>query len=423
VIVYALVVFFVLEYVRPGTYFPPINWLRLNTVVPLIVVLASLFGRAVPPKPSVAAELNAKILIFLLGLVVVTGVFAEFTLYAFDVFTAVLGYCLIFWVLSREIMTVQHLKAVFWVLMFVHLLLAVLTPQMFLDPSVRHYLPAATFMGDGNDYALSIDIVVPLVLFLLLESKRTLEKMALAVALGVLLFAVVATQSRGGTIALGVVGVYYWLKSDKKLVTGALAAVALVGVLALAPGKYFERMSSISQYETDGSAQGRISAWTAGTRMALFNPLGVGAGQFPPNYARYATAGEVGWKTAHSIYFLILGELGFLGLGTLLFFIGSNLEANRRVLKRLKDIDTPEAATGRRIVAALSASLLSYAVAGAFLSATYYPHMFVLAGLLVAARRIASNQGMQTASKASPATPSLVYHPAIRAALSSGKAS
>jgi putative inorganic carbon (HCO3(-)) transporter len=422
VIYYGLLLFFVLEYVRPGTYFPPINWVRLNTFAPLLVVLASALGQSKIAKPKVLPELNAKIFLFLLALMVVTAPFAEVRPFALEVFTMVVGYSLIFWVLSRELTTLNQMKGVIWILIFVHLVLAVCTPQMFLDPSTRYYIPAATFLGDGNDYALSINIVVPLCLFLLLDAKGRAVKIAIGVAFGVLLFAVIATQSRGGTLGLGAVAVYYWMKSDRKLVTGALAAVALVGILALAPGKYFERMNSISTYETDGSAQGRLSAWRSGTRMALFNPLGVGAGQFPPNFKRYATQGEVGWKTAHSIYFLILGELGFLGLAALLFYIVSNLAVNRRVLRSLKGSTSPAAVSSKRMVAALSASVLAYAVAGAFLSATYYPHMFVLAGLMVAARRIAraAESGQATPK---PATPTMTIHPALRATLGGRRAS
>ena len=39
----------------------------------------------------------------------------------------------------------------------------------------------------------------------------------------VLIFCVISTQSRGGTLALGFVAFHYWLKSPKKMVTGAVA--------------------------------------------------------------------------------------------------------------------------------------------------------------------------------------------------------
>ena len=41
----------------------------------------------------------------------------------------------------------------------------------------------------------------------------------------------------------------------------------------------------------------------------------------------------------------------------------------------------------------LNAGMVGFAVAGAFLSATYYPHMYVLTALLISARIFASRAG------------------------------
>ena len=147
-------------------------------------------------------------------------------------------------------------------------------------------------------------------------------------------------------------------------------------ILAVAPSSYLSRMDKIANAE-DGSAQGRINAWKAGIWMAIYNPvLGAGAGNFTVHWG----------KTAHSIYFLTLGELGLSGVALLL-------------LHRVEPLREPAAAAGGRgprpsddgdgpaLLATMSARLLAFAVAGAFLSATYYPHMYVLAGLHTAARR------------------------------------
>jgi putative inorganic carbon (hco3(-)) transporter len=424
VIYYALLLFFITEYVRPGNYFAPINWVRLNTLVPAFMVFGSLFFKGTFVKPDIMGERNTKIILTFLGMVTFSVLWAEVTMYAFTVFTTVIGYGLIYWVLARELPTIGKLKGVFGVLILVHLILAALTPQMFLDPGTRHYIASATFLGDGNDFALSVDIAIPLCLFLLLESRGFMGKMMFAGMLAILLFCVVASQSRGGTMALVAIGGYYWMKSDKKAVTGGLAVAAVVVVLAFAPAKYFERMNTIQSYETDGSAQGRIHAWQAGTRMAIYNPLGVGAGQFPANYIRYSVGSdETRWKTAHSIYFLILGELGFPGLCVLLFFIVSNLLENAKLMRELKlRPPSPEATTAARLLASLSAAVLAYAIAGAFLSAAYYPHMWVIAGLSVAGRRLV-REGARQASPASAAVPALTYHPAIRAVLGDRRAS
>jgi len=418
-IYYALLLFFVLEYARPGSYIPGLDALRLNSLVPILVVLGTMFTHPPVSNAEVMKESNTKLIGFLLGLIALSVLTAEVTLYAWDVFKAVVGYVLVYWAIGRQVGDLQRLKGLFRTLVVVHLLLAAMTPEMFTDPDTRHYIAAGTFLGDGNDFALSVNLVIPFALFLMLEARTIAGRVVSGGALLVLVLCVVATQSRGGTLALVFTGAYYWCKSDKKVVTGLLGIAGLAAVLVFAPPEYFERMDTISSYETDGSAQGRITAWKAGTAMALSNPLlGVGAGQFPGKFVEFAPAGpsgpEVRWKTAHSIYFLILGELGFPGLGLLLGFIVSNLVTNRRQAREFRKRSPDEQVEGR-LLACLSASLLAYAIAGAFLSATYYPHMFVLGGLLVAARRIARtihSSSDEGAVVDQPAT--ITYHWALR---------
>jgi putative inorganic carbon (HCO3(-)) transporter len=424
---YGLLLFFVLEYARPGAYVPGIDAVRLNSLVPLMLILGTTFGKTKVSGAEFLSETNTKIIAGLLFMILASFIVADVTLMAFDLFTMVLGYVLVFWIISMQVTDVQKVKGLFKTLIFVHLLLAALTPQMFTDSSTRHYIAAGTFLGDGNDYALSVNLVVPFCLFLMFESKKV-TKLVWAAVLFLLVLCIVATQSRGGTIALALVGFYYWLKIDKKVVTGVLAVVAVATVLIVAPPKYFERMQSISEYETDGSAQGRISAWRAGIGMALHNPLlGIGAGNFPANYTKFAPVGpngpETRWKTAHSIYFLILGELGLPGLGLLIGFVVTNLRQNRMLLQRIRERTSVET-TEARLLACLSASVLAYATAGAFLSATYYPHMFVLAGLCFSARRLArATLEAPGRVEAAPAKPAITYHWAMRKAMSGRHAS
>jgi putative inorganic carbon (hco3(-)) transporter len=396
---YGLILFFIFEYVRPGSFIPALNALHLNALIPLIVVAGTLIQQR-QVAPGLAHEGSTRILFFILGMIAFSVLTADVTFYAFEIFLAVLGYVLIYWVIPKQATDLGRIKGIFGVLIVVHLVLAALTPEMFLSPDVRHYIKGGTFLGDGNDFALSITIAIPMCLFLLMESPKLIVKGLCAAALAILLFCVVASQSRGGTLALGATAIYYWMKSDRKVLLGAVGAVGVVTIMAFAPSNYFDRMNTVTSYQTDGSAQGRITAWTAGANMALANPLGVGAGQFPANYVRYSPSKDGGrWKTAHSIYFLILGELGILGLLALIAVIVHNLSANRKVLKRIRS-DSPHAAPDARLLACLSASMLAFAIAGAFLSATYYPHMYVIAGLSVAARRL-----VQTHIEAKPVAP------------------
>ena len=382
-IYWGLLLALVLEYVRPGAYVPGLLALKLNSLVPALVTVASLVGATGRvPTQQLLSEPNTKLIFGFLGLLLLSVLTADVTDYAWTMFTTVTGYVMLFWVISQQVTDLPRITGVFKTLVFVHLVIAVLNPQL-LDGG-RQYIQSGAFMGDGNDFALSLNVAIPLCLFLIFESTKARQRLFYLAALAVLVGLVVLTQSRGGTVALGCVGLYYWLKSDKKLAMGAVAAVAVVMIVALAPSGYFERMSSIGDTE-EGSNRGRIDAWKAAGAMALDNPiLGVGAGHFAIMHgARYG--GLI--QTAHSIYFLVLGELGLPGIVVFIWIIAANLVANRRLAQQLSTRDPAATRSDRQLLAAGSAALIAYATGGAFLSAAYYPHLYVMTALLGASRR------------------------------------
>ena len=388
-IYYVLLLFFVFEYVRPGAYVGGLDALHLNSIVPLTCIIGTIVMKTPVSSREFFAEWNTKIMGAMLGLLVVSTLFATVTLYAYDVTTTVFAYILIYWILVRQVGDVRRLKGVFITLTAAHIIIAGLNPAVFSPTDTRVGINSGAFLGDGNDFALSVNICIPLCLFLMAESKK-IYKAFWAGALVTLVLCVIATQSRGGTVALAAVGLYYWLKSARKLQTAAVFVVVVAIVLAWAPASYFDRMATISDTE-ESSTKGRTDAWKMSVQMALANPvLGAGAGHFPVGYGHIRMAqGDPGrWMTAHSIYFLMLGELGVPGLALLLTFIFGNLAANRRMLREAGQLPPDQAATARNVLASTSAALVAFATGGAFLSAAYYPHLYVLAGMLTATRHI-----------------------------------
>jgi len=386
-----LLLFFFLDYVRPSNFLPVLEAIHLNSLVPLGTFFGSLLTRPQATKPASPGEpSNDAMMAVLLGLIVLSITVGVITERVFNIFTTVLGYAAIYWTLTQQVTTIKRLTAVVKTLLVVHLIVAALNPILFTDPDARHYVTSGAFLGDGNDFALSLNVVIPLCLFLLSESKKARQKIFWTAALLVCITCVVLTKSRGGTIALVCVGLYYWAKSDRKVLSGVGALLVVGLILLAAPPSYFDRMSTIADSQ-EGSAQGRIQAWSAGIQMAVDAPLtGVGAGHF----------GFTHGKTAHSIYFLALGELGFPGLILLLMIIFRNLTANRRLLKEIAGDES--AGRERRLLAALSASMIAYATGGAFLSALYYPHLYVLAGLHTAARRLVRERSEVTPKVLAP---------------------
>jgi O-antigen ligase len=116
--------------------------------------------------------------------------------------------------------------------------------------------------------------------------------------------------------------------------------VAIAGWMA-APEEYKERIYSISEYETEGSAQGRLRAWGIAINMAKSNPVfGVGLGKFGKNYLKYAenpTPGELDGSAiivAHSSYLQIWSECGTPAFLLYFTLIGSSFYTIWRIRRK-----------------------------------------------------------------------------------------
>jgi putative inorganic carbon (hco3(-)) transporter len=402
-IYYGILLFFVLEYVRPSSYVPALNALHLNSLVPLAVFAGSLIGTSKKIKiADVLQSTNARWLMFLLLLLVISLLTCDVKTYAFDMFMAILSYCFMYAFLRTEIYDIDRIKGVFKILILVHFIVGALTPEMFSGDGQRHYIASGAFLGDGNDFALSVNVVIPLCLFMMLESRKFMARAFYAGILVILILAIVATQSRGGILSLVSVVLYLWIKSDKKLLgIVGIAFISLI-ILASAPPEFFERMETMTQTgeKMEGSAQGRIEAWKAAVRMAADHPLtGVGAGHFPVKYGveyrpEGATRSSVPWQTAHSNYFVILGELGIPGIVFLVTIIVLNLKAGEQMLSRITAQRDNIENTYYRLTISLNASLIAFAVGGAFLTALRHPHLYLLAALLECGRYICNERLM-----------------------------
>jgi putative inorganic carbon (HCO3(-)) transporter len=413
-----VVVFF--EYARPASYFKPLSAVPLNSMLPLLLMVVTFFAAGLRPVSEIFKDRMARWPLVYIVFILASMGWADITTRAYTVFTLALGYTFLFWMIARIITTEERLRGMFLVLIISHLFLLVMNPEVVLDPNNRNYIKGASFLGDGNDFSLSLCILMPLAMLLALHSQG-MKRMAYFAVMGIVLLAIIATQSRGATLGIAAVFGYLWLQSSRKALGVVAILLAVVVVLIYAPPVYFQRMGTITNYENESSAEGRIHAWRAGTRMAANNVLGVGAGNFPNSFPKYRSEdAPTRWMTAHSMYFLILGELGILGLLLLLKLIFGNVRANRDLHRELmKDATgpprkargkppaapevSPELKRAQTILHFMTASMLGFAVAGAFLSVAYYPHIFVMTGLMLSARAIlATRLGVDLATLWAP---------------------
>lgn len=239
---------------------------------------------------------------------------------------------------------------------------------------------AGGFIEGNNEVGLAMIMVIPLIYYFFLQATRAWQRWAL---LGTMLLtgvSVLGTHSRGALLGLACMGVLLWLRGPKKL-HSALAIAVVAGVaVSFMPASFTERMATIKSYGDDTSAVSRIYAWQTAINVANDRPLGAGYAMYVQSVSdRYGEGQEfeglldakvLQARAAHSIYFQVLGEHGWIGLSLFLAIFLVTWRLATRLRKR---------AAGRedlkwvaQLAGMCQVSLVGYAAGGAFLSLAYF---------------------------------------------------
>ena len=368
-----------IEYIRPELYFPAFGAAKIGTILPFALLGITLFYNSNIKSADIFSSGNTKWLLFFLFLIFVSLMTCDVTLYAYIRMTQTLGYFSLFYIICYYTDTFKKLIGILFTLVVIHILLVFLNPDIILHPETRTYMTAGPFLGDGNDYALSLTIVFPMSIYLWLIADSKLKKIITLGMLIVVVLSVIGTQSRGATLGMAGVLLYMWWEGRNKIIGLLAVFLLLITAVLFAPPEYFTRMETISNYEEEGSAQGRIAAWKHATELALENPiLGVGAGHFPALHG----------LTAHSMYFLVFAELGFPGIIYLITYLLLNIFRNKSRIKDINDTENIEQIKYRQLFVCLNGSMIGFTISGAFLSVLYYPHTFVLGAIMLSANKI-----------------------------------
>ncbi|MES2739993.1 MAG: putative O-glycosylation ligase, exosortase A system-associated [Pseudomonadota bacterium] len=248
----------------------------------------------------------------------------------------------------------------------------------------RVWGPEGTFIGDNNAVALALIIMIPLMHFLQQNTDSKWVRRALTATMLLTGLAALGSYSRGALLAIGAMCLFMWFKSSQKVAVGSLLVIVAPVFLAFMPDGWFARMDSISEYQADDSAQGRINAWRMAYNLACDRFLG---GGFEISYysifQRYAP-NPADVHAAHSIYFQALGEHGFVGLalylllGVLTWRSAAWIVRNTRGHAPLR--------WARDLVTMIQASMIGFAVGGAFLSLLYFDVPYYLMAAVIATR-------------------------------------
>lgn len=249
----------------------------------------------------------------------------------------------------------------------------------------RVWGPEGTFIGGNNEIALALVMTIPLIRYLHLQEERQWMRWGLAAAMILSGIAAIGSQSRGALLAIIMMGAFLWIKSRNKAVTGVYLGVAVVILALIMPQTWYDRMNTIQDYKEDSSALGRINAWHTAFNVATSRLTGGGFEMFqPPTFRQYAPE-PFRVHDAHSIYFEVLGEHGFIGF---LLFIALGIMTWMRANQIIKHCKfDPEKKWAADLSAMTQVSLIGYAAGGAFLGLAYFDLPYHLMVIVVLAAK------------------------------------
>ena len=250
--------------------------------------------------------------------------------------------------------------------------------------SSRVWGPTDSYIQDNNALGLALVMIIPLGYYLLQVTTRRWLRNGLVGFLLLNTIAVLSTQSRGAFLAIMVMFFVLWTRMRKKLLPAIAMLMLGVMLIAFMPASWETRMRSIGTYQEDSSAMQRLNAWETAVNIA--NARVTGAGFAIANreiFNRYSPNPD--WVfTAHSIYFQVLGEQGWIGL--VLFLMLGILSFWNAAGLRKAALARPETLWVRDLTSMIQVSMVGYAVGGAFLSLSYWDMPYNIMVMLIACK-------------------------------------
>jgi putative inorganic carbon (HCO3(-)) transporter len=397
-----ILVYLMLEYARIPAMFPSLQALQIGKIVVvvtgLIWVLRSVLNRKLK---FVYDPLNWIMVIWALT-VVGSAFFAMNSKLANQGAIDFLKWVIIYFLIINLVDTLPKWQWFMWFLLLLNFKLSQFQIRQFMagydmasspDRFITEGMGAGStgFFGNAGDFGVAMCVVAPLAFYLVRAVKSRVLKVGGIVLSSVFVFSILRCGSRGAALALFLMALFFWLRTSKKLQSGLVILLFVVGFWASAPEAWKERFVSAAEYQQDVTASQRLKLWEAGLRMSADSPLlGVGINNFGTNYAaRYHAPDEarVAWAP-HNIFVQAVSELGVLGFLCLLMAMILVFRRNHET-RKLYLQNNLESDWIAPFAHALDLSLIGYLVSGFFLTVLYYPHLYIIITLAISLNQIA----------------------------------
>ncbi len=390
-----LLLFLLFEYLRLHDILPILDTLKMQTAVLVALLLIVIAETA---KRGVRLTRQSCLMLGFLGLAAFGILVATNNFYAYQ-FTYNLTLMLIgFFAITHILRNERDLKRFLSLLVGIHIYLAIKGILGYMQSDASGYVSTGQvgtyFLGDENDVALALILILPLALYLFRQARSLPGQLFWGAGSVAILLSTILTHSRGGFVGLAVMSIY-WIATNRtkgKALGSLVLAAALV--VAVAPQGYWERMETITETQS-GTAQLRRNNWAAARRMFYDSPIwGVGGHNFGvllPDYAiEYSEEKRpTRWgRATHSMYFQVLAEFGLVGVLLICSVLLWNFRDLRQVISLSRAGRCPPSIG--QLAESLLVSWVGFLVPAAFLSVLTYPHLYYLTALTVVVRELAS---------------------------------
>lgn len=415
----ALLIFVILLVLAPQASVPELGRIRLALLVGAAAVLMHGWARFSAGLPLLMPSAESRVIGVLLAWIVVTLPLSRFPGASLQIligdFLKTLG---VFWLLSHVLVTRARLRTAAWVLSLTALPLAATGVRNFLSGHLVRGRVAgfeAPLTADPNALAMVLNLILPLTVALFLISRRPAVRVGLGGLIALEAAGVVVTFSRGGFLTLAAIIVLYLrtLQRRRSWRWAAAAAALVLAATPLLPLGYLERLGTINNIQADetGSAQERWELTRQGLRYAVSHPFvgaGLGMSVLADCARRGIPAADCGrvcsgealppCLAVHNVYLQLAMDLGWPGPVLFLLLLGSAVRSAARASARCAG--SPELADLAALADAVRISILGFALAALFYPWAYFPYVYLLIGLAVAAHAVSAAETGRAAGAA-----------------------
>lgn len=373
-----------IEYVRPQTMYPSINFIPYGKVIITLCILSSFFKKY---KPVLTRTANTEMLSFMIVIVISSCLGVSFQT-SFAAWPDYFDWLVIYYIIIRTVCDESRFT--------IFTILFTLCSFKMAQHSVRGWIAGGMgyssygfgagtgFFHNSGEFGVQMCIYFPIAYYSYISLRKQLSALTsiLMLVFPITGFLGFFSSSSRGTL-LGGCAVLIWIAitSKNKIRTAIVILIIIVISTQIIPTKQIERLKESGD---DNTSLARIETWKNGLTIANKYPV-FGAGYktwMVIDKKYYHGSGLV----QHNIFIECLSELGYVGLFAFVWLIWTTFKINSITRKMLGS--KTRTLFFYNMSHAFDAALVGYLVSGFFVTVLYYPFFWINLAMSVALNNV-----------------------------------